>query len=93
MGVSSNKATKRNSDIYTPAILESFIKINEFNKYFKYQKNKGELSELFYTLIDKNNFLDGLNLEFNKIKEKKMKNQKDKTIKNLLLFILHYIKD
>ena len=42
MGVSSNKATKRNSDIYTPAILESFIKINEFNKYFKYQKNKGE---------------------------------------------------
>jgi hypothetical protein len=88
MGASSSKNSRRNSNIYTPAILESFIKINEFNKYFKYQKNKGELTELFYTLIDKNNFLDGLDLEFNKIKEKKMKNKNDKTIKHLLEFIL-----
>ena len=87
MGSSSSKKYQKTQEINTPPLLVSFIKINEFNKYFKYQKDKGELTKLFYTLIE-SNFLDGLDLEFKKIKEKKMKEKNDINIKKLLLFIL-----
>ena len=87
MGSSSSKKYQKTQEIDTPPLLVSFIKINEFNKYFKFQKNKGDLTKLFYTLIE-SNFLDGLDLEFKKIKEKKMKEKDDINIKKLLLFIL-----
>ena len=85
----SGKAIRHNPDSYIPALLISFSKINEFKKYFAYQKEKGELAKIFFSLINSINLLDGHTLEFNKIKDKYFMNKKENPrIKELLIFIL-----
>ena len=87
MGASSNSNKNKEEDSYIPALLISFSKINEFNKYFEYKKDKEGLTKIFYSLINSFTLLDGYVLEFNKIKNKCV-DPKNINIKILLNFIL-----
>ena len=87
MGASSDSRKKKEEDYYIPALLISLSKINEFNKYFEYKKDKEGLTKIFYSLINSFTLLDGYVLEFNKIKNKCV-NLKNINIKILLNFIL-----
>ena len=88
MGASGSKKIKNNTQLYIPALLVSFTKINEFNNYFKYQKDKGKLTKIFHSLINSIDLLDGHVLEFNKIKDSEINNKDNISIKKLIDFIL-----
>ena len=93
MGASgSSKKIIHNSE-YIHALLISFTKIKEFNEYFKYQKDKQNLSKIFYSLID-SNLLDGIVLEFNKYTKKFYPNEmQELNINQILDFILTQLHD
>ena len=85
----SGKLIRHDPDSYIPALLISFSKINEFKKYFEYQKEIGELSKIFNSLINSIKLLDGHVLEFNNLKNKFLINKKEiLRIQELLYFIL-----
>ena len=88
MGASgSTKKIIHNSE-YIHALLISFTKIKEFNEYFKYQKEKQNLSKIFYSLID-SNLLDGMVLEFNEYIKKFYPNEiQELNLNQILDFIL-----
>ena len=89
MGSSGNNKKKLKQDSsYIPALLVSFTKINEFNKFFEIQNENGGLSKIFKSLIHDNKLLHEQVLEFNKIKDKHFNNTKDISIKEVLNFIL-----
>ena len=88
MGASgSTKKIIHNSE-YIHALLISFTKIKEFNEYFKYQKEKQNLSKILYSLID-SNLLDGMVLEFNEYIKKFYPNEiQELNLNQILDFIL-----
>ena len=89
MGASSNKKRNLNlnKELYMPALFESFLKIKEFREYFKFQKDIGELSKIFNSLIQNNQLLDGHVFEFNKLVDKRFKVE-ILNIQKLIIFIL-----
>ena len=89
MGTSSTKNKKSNPDSYIPALLISFTKINELKKYFQNPSETGQLSKIFKSLINSMDLLDGHVFEFNKMKDKQMKEKENNRIKDILLFILN----
>ena len=88
MGASSNIKKNKEENSYIPALLISFSKINEFNKYLEYTKDKEGLTKIFYALIHSFSLLDGYVLEFNKILDEHFKEKSNRNIKILLDFIL-----
>ena len=88
MGTSSTKNKKSKSDSYISALLISFTKINELKEYFQNPSETGQLSKIFKSLINSMGLLDGHVLEFNKMKDKQMKEKENNRIKDILLFIL-----
>ena len=89
MGVGASKNVL-NPDTYLPSLLISFTKINEFHEYFKSNRlNKKELSNLFYTLMENNHYIDGMIVEFKKLVEKANQNLDIKSVIKFILDKLH----
>ena len=89
MGVGSSKKVL-NPEVYLPSLLMSFTKINEFHEYFKSNRlNKKELSNLFYTLMENNHYIDGMIVEFKKLVEKANQNLDIKSVIKFILDKLH----
>ena len=89
MGASASKKVL-NPDIYLPSLLMSFSKINDFQENFKSNRlNKKELSNLFYTLMENNHYIDGMIVEFKKLVEKASLNLDMKSVIKFILDKLH----
>ena len=88
MGTGSSKKSL-SPDIYLPAILLSFTKLNEFHEYFKSKREYKELSNLFYTLTENNHYIDGMIVEFKKLLEKANQNLNIYSIIKFILDKLH----
>ena len=88
MGTSSTKNKKSNLDSYIPALLMSFTKINELKNYFQNPSKTGQLSKILESLINSIDLLDAYVYQFDKMKDKQMKEKDNNRIKDILLFIL-----
>ena len=88
MGTSSTKNKKSNLDLYIPALLMSFTKINELKNYFQNPIKAGQLSKILVSLINSIDLLDAYVFQFNKMKNEHMKEKENNRIKDILLFIL-----
>lgn len=88
MGTGASKKSI-SPDIYLPAILLSFTKLNEFHEYFKSKREYKELSNLFYTLTENNHYIDGMIVEFKKLLEKANQNLNIYSIIKFILDKLH----
>ena len=84
-------ACKKNlePEVYLPALLISFTKLNEFHEYFKSNRQNKEMSNFFYTLMENNHFIDGMIVEFKKLVEKANVNFNIKSIIKFILDKLH----
>ena len=89
MGTGSSKKIL-SPEAYLPALLISFTKINEFHEHFINNRlNKEELSNLFYTLMENNQYIDGMIVEFKKLLEKANQNLDIKSVIKFILDKLH----
>ena len=88
MGTSSTKNKKSNSDSYISALLISFTKINELKNYFQNPSKTGQLSKILESLINSIDLLDAYVYQFNKMKDKQMKEKENNRNKDILFFIL-----